>query len=434
MTVVAVLGRLDHGDGHVADLHRARRRRAAVGGSSWPASRRSCTTPATRITKPAADGEEQQRAGAHGPKDTGGVAVGTAGRRCGVVCWQRWRSWPSAHVVLDRGDHSSPATTVAAVADSTSPRRRSAAASSTSAATPVATSRCGSGRRIEATCNREAASVEAAAQRWAGQVDFVGVAWSRHRRRVPRLHRRARPDVPAAQRRRRRGLRALRASPPSRRSSSSTPPVRSRRCSAPSTRRPSTASSTQPSTADRTVSRRRSPRTPSRYVLVGRRVPVAAVQALRAGAPRRAGRVSSTSPDATSVLEARRGLLDEWRRTRRRRASSSRRSSRARRGRTRGSAGTTGTSAASIAPLGDQRLEARRRPAVGLRTRSSTSSAGVARRRLVVQRRDSLLDRRRSTRTPRRRPSKLRLQAPRSPHGSAPGRRRAAARRRWRSG
>jgi peroxiredoxin len=26
-------------------------------------------------------------------------------------------------------------------------------------------------------CNREAASVEAAAQRWAGQVDFVGVAW-----------------------------------------------------------------------------------------------------------------------------------------------------------------------------------------------------------------------------------------------------------------
>ena len=27
------------------------------------------------------------------------------------------------------------------------------------------------------TCNREAASVEAAAQRWAGEVDFVGVAW-----------------------------------------------------------------------------------------------------------------------------------------------------------------------------------------------------------------------------------------------------------------
>ena len=26
-------------------------------------------------------------------------------------------------------------------------------------------------------CNREAASVEAAAQRWAGEVDFVGVAW-----------------------------------------------------------------------------------------------------------------------------------------------------------------------------------------------------------------------------------------------------------------
>ncbi len=28
------------------------------------------------------------------------------------------------------------------------------------------------------TCNREAASVEAAAQRWAGEVDFVGVAWT----------------------------------------------------------------------------------------------------------------------------------------------------------------------------------------------------------------------------------------------------------------
>jgi peroxiredoxin len=27
-------------------------------------------------------------------------------------------------------------------------------------------------------CNREAASVEAAAQKWAGTVDFVGVAWS----------------------------------------------------------------------------------------------------------------------------------------------------------------------------------------------------------------------------------------------------------------
>ena len=26
-------------------------------------------------------------------------------------------------------------------------------------------------------CNREAASVEAAAQRWAGEVEFVGVAW-----------------------------------------------------------------------------------------------------------------------------------------------------------------------------------------------------------------------------------------------------------------
>ncbi len=26
-------------------------------------------------------------------------------------------------------------------------------------------------------CNREAASVEAAAQKWAGEVDFVGVAW-----------------------------------------------------------------------------------------------------------------------------------------------------------------------------------------------------------------------------------------------------------------
>jgi peroxiredoxin len=26
-------------------------------------------------------------------------------------------------------------------------------------------------------CNREAASVEEAAQRWAGQVEFVGVAW-----------------------------------------------------------------------------------------------------------------------------------------------------------------------------------------------------------------------------------------------------------------
>lgn len=27
-------------------------------------------------------------------------------------------------------------------------------------------------------CNREAASVEAAAQRWAGKVNFVGVAWT----------------------------------------------------------------------------------------------------------------------------------------------------------------------------------------------------------------------------------------------------------------
>ena len=27
-------------------------------------------------------------------------------------------------------------------------------------------------------CNAEAASVEAAAQQWAGQVDFVGVAWT----------------------------------------------------------------------------------------------------------------------------------------------------------------------------------------------------------------------------------------------------------------
>lgn len=27
-------------------------------------------------------------------------------------------------------------------------------------------------------CNREAASVEAAAQKWAGTVDFVGVAWT----------------------------------------------------------------------------------------------------------------------------------------------------------------------------------------------------------------------------------------------------------------
>ena len=27
-------------------------------------------------------------------------------------------------------------------------------------------------------CNREAASVEAAAQKWAGKVDFVGVAWT----------------------------------------------------------------------------------------------------------------------------------------------------------------------------------------------------------------------------------------------------------------
>ena len=27
-------------------------------------------------------------------------------------------------------------------------------------------------------CNREAASVEAAKQRWAGQVEFVGVAWT----------------------------------------------------------------------------------------------------------------------------------------------------------------------------------------------------------------------------------------------------------------